>query len=100
MAEKRKSKKVDQITTQSIIVVASVVFFVIMLVALIVNVVKLTSLNSRKNRLEENIARAERMIDENDNQISYRQSREYIDKYAREFLDMQGKDEITFIGKK
>ena len=39
------------------------------------------------------------MIEQNDRDIAYYQTEEYIDRIAREYLNMQGKDEITFVGK-
>lgn len=82
-----------------IIVSACVVFALLMLIALIVSLVGLASANRRKNRLEKQLAQIDAQIERNNSDISYYQSSAYIEMIAREYLDMQGEGEITFVGK-
>ena len=79
--------------------VAAVVLFVLLLVALITNLVRLAGSNSRKAELEAQLAALDRQIEENNSIIDYRQSEEYVDAYAREYLNMIGRDEEAFTGK-
>lgn len=88
-----------KVTTIRIITVAAITFFILLLTAMVVNLIKLTTLNNRKAQLEREIARIEKVIEDNENTIDFLSSDEYVDKYAREYLDMIGKDEIAFKGK-
>ncbi len=94
------SMKDKKIRTQSVIVISCVIFLVLMITALIINLVRLGSLRAREKELAQLIAQADATIAGNEAELTYRQSQEYIDWYAREYLNMQGEDEITFIGKK
>ena len=82
-----------------LITVAAVVLFVLLLVALITNLVRLAGSNSRKAELEAQLAALDRQIEENNSIIDYRQSEEYVDAYAREYLNMIGRDDEAFTGK-
>ncbi len=82
-----------------LVTVAAVVLFVLLLVALITNLVRLAGSNSRKAELEAQLAALDRQIEENNSIIDYRQSEEYVDAYAREYLNMIGRDEEAFTGK-
>jgi cell division protein FtsB len=81
------------------ITVFAAIFFVILLTALITNLVKMASLNSRKAQLLAELERAEQVIQESEDEINYRKTDEYVDAYAREYLGMIGKDEIAFVAK-
>lgn len=82
-----------------LITVAAVVLFVLLLVALITNLVRLAGSNSRKAELETQLAALDRQIEENNSIIDYRQSEAYVDAYAREYLNMIGRDEEAFTGR-
>lgn len=82
-----------------ILTASAITLIVILSVSLIVNVVKLTRLNKRKAELAASIADVERRIAENDDVIDYISTDEYIDRYAREYLNMTGEDEEAFVGK-
>ena len=84
-----------KIRIKSVIVISCVIF----LELIIINLVRLGSLRSREKELAAMLAQADEAIAGNEAEISYRQSQEYLDWYAREYLNMQGDDEITFIGK-
>lgn len=63
-------------------------FFVLLIVALIINVVRLSAVNSRRNALAAQSAELDRVIDENNALIDYCQTPEFIEDYAREYLNM------------
>lgn len=91
--EVKRNRKIVMIT------VFAAIFFVILLTALITNLVKMASLNSRKAQLLAELERAEQVIRESEDEINYRKTDEYVDAYAREYLGMIGKDEIAFVAK-
>ncbi|MCI9518943.1 MAG: hypothetical protein HFK08_06785 [Clostridia bacterium] len=91
--EVKRNRKIVMIT------VFAAIFFVILLTALITNLVKMASLNSRKAQLLAELERAEQVIQESEDEINYRKTDEYVDAYAREYLGMIGKDEIAFVAK-
>lgn len=82
-----------------IITVSAVIFIVLLLIALIMNLVTLTRLNNRKAELESKLTEVREQIEANNAEIDYISSDEYIDAYAREYLNMKGKDEEAFTGK-
>ncbi len=69
-------------------------FFVLLIVALIINVVRLCSANSRLDELNAQKAELDRVIDENNALIDYCQTPEFIENYAREYLNMLYMGEI------
>lgn len=93
MNEEKRIKIMQMIT------VAAVLLFVLLTVALIVNLVRLASVNSRKARLEAELNRLDAQIAANNDTIDYRQTEAYVDAYAREYLNMIGSDEEAFTGK-
>lgn len=78
----------SQKTILKIITAALAVFFVLLIVALIINVVRLSAVNSRRNALAAQSAELDRVIDENNALIDYCQTPEFIEDYAREYLNM------------
>ena len=82
-----------------IITVSAVIFIVLLLIALVMNLVTLTRLNTRKAELESKLTEIREQIEANNAEIDYISSDEYIDAYAREYLNMKGKDEEAFTGK-
>ncbi len=82
-----------------IITVSAVIFIALLLIALIMNLVTLTRLNNRKAELESKLTEIREQIEANNAEIDYISSDEYIDAYAREYLNMKGKDEEAFTGK-
>lgn len=91
--EIKNNKKIMLIT------VAAVLFLVLMLTALITNLVKMATLNSRKEALMNQLLEINQTIEDNQSAIDYRKTDEYVDAYAREYLGMIGKNEISFIAK-
>ncbi len=82
-----------------LITVAAVILFVLLITALITNLVRLAASNSRKEQLEAQLAALDARIETNAGIIEYRKSWEYVDAYAREYLNMIGRDEEAFTGK-
>ena len=58
-----------------------------------------TVLHIIKQQLIDNLARIEQEIKQNQDTIDYLSTDEYVDQYAREYLNMQGKNEEAFTGK-
>jgi cell division protein FtsB len=86
-------------TTLRVITVSMVLFLLILIAALVINVVKLSTINNKKTQLLDNLARIEQEIKQNQDTIDYLSTDEYVDQYAREYLNMQGKNEEAFTGK-
>ncbi len=82
-----------------IITVTAIVFIFLLIIALIVNIIRLSSINNRREKLEAQLLQLESQISDTQSQISYVTTDEYIDQYAREYLNMQGKDDKAFTGK-
>lgn len=86
-------------STLKIITVAAVAFLSLLVIALVINVVKLGAANRRKRELAAAKARIESAITEADGKIDYFGSDEYVSRYAREYLNMKGEDEEVISGK-
>ena len=71
-----------------IIVAAVAVFLVLLVVALIYNLVRLSAANKRLDALKEQAAYYDTVIGINGEFIDYCQTPEFIEQYAREYLDM------------
>lgn len=91
-AENREKAKI-------LIVAACAVFAVLLIVSLIIGLVSLASATSRRNRLERQLQELNAAIEARTADLAYYQSNEYIEMIAREYLDMQGDGEISFVGK-
>lgn len=76
---------------------ALALLFLLLVVALIINLVRLGAENDRKQSLIEQNAKLEQLIEKNDNLVEYCSSTEFIEEYAREMLDMVYRGE-TVIG--
>ena len=79
--------------------VSLALLFLLLVIALIVNLVKLGAANDRKDALEAQSAKLDRLIEKNDNMIEYCSSTEFIEEYAREYLDMVYRGETVIGGK-
>ena len=82
-----------------IMIAGLAVLLVLLIVALIVNLVRLGAANSRRESLARQNAKLEQIIEQNDDMITYCQSSEFIEEYAREMLDMIYRGE-TVVGSK
>lgn len=85
-------------TVTKIVVATLAVVLVLLIVALIVNLVRLGAANSRKDALAAQNAQLEQRIGLNEDAIAYCQSSEFIEAYAREYLDMKYRGETTVGG--
>ncbi len=81
-------------TVKKIIVVSMAILLVVLIVALIVNLVKLGAVNNRRDKLAEQAAFLDRVIDENGKVLDYCGSSEFVEDYARYYLDMVKRGEI------
>lgn len=91
--EVKRNRKIIMIT------VFAALFFVLMLTALIMNLVRIASLSSREKALKEQLEAINAQIENNRSEIDYRKTDEYVDSYAREYLGMIGEGEIAFTDK-
>lgn len=82
-----------------VIVAACVIFAVLLIIAFIVGMVNLASAKSRKNRLQRHLAELDEQVRVQTSHLDYYKSDAYIERIAREYLDMCGDGEITFVGK-
>lgn len=86
-------------TVAKLIGVSLALLFVLLVIALIVNLVRLSAANDRKEALQAQSAKLDRLIENNDNMIEYCNSAEFIEEYAREYLDMVYRGETVIGGK-
>ena len=89
----------DMTTTKKIIVCACSAFAVLLIIALSINLISLSVATSRKNKLAAELSRLDKQIAANSQSIEYFESDDYVNDFAREYLDMQGKGEISFTGR-
>ena len=82
--------------TATVITVAAVILLLIALVALVYNLISLGTLSARRAELEARQAELQQIINENEEEIAYRGSWEYIEKYARDHLNMKYEDEEVY----
>ena len=82
-----------------IITVSAIVFIFLLVIALIVNVVRLSAINSKKADLQAKLDAINSKIQSNQDEYDWISTDDYIDQYAREYLNMTGKDDQAFTGK-
>jgi cell division protein FtsB len=83
-----------------IITVAMIVFIVILSVAMIINLVKLAKVRAHAEELNALEAAATAKLEAGAEEIEYKQTAEYITRYAREKLGLMAEGETAFTGKK
>ena len=89
----------DQIKVIKIVTISTVIFIFLLAVSLIINLIKISGLNSQKAQLRAKLDALQSQIEDNDGQIAYMSSDTYVDQYAREYLGLIGNGETPFIGK-
>lgn len=89
-----EDEKNNSVLIKKIIVAACAVFLALAIIALIINLVHLSAANARKAELLEQSAYLDTLIDKNESVIKYCESDEFIENYAREYLDMIYRDEL------
>lgn len=83
-------------TKVKIITVTCVAFVVVLLVFILFQCVSLANLNSSKEKLESRLAEYNRQVQSLEDEIEYRNSRTYIEQYARENLGYCYSDEYKY----
>lgn len=86
-----KQKRIAKLFT-----VVGVILMLIAIVALVWNIVTLAVRNSHKSRLEETSRQLQAVIDGNEEDIDYKSSKEFVEKYARDYLNMKYPDETVY----
>lgn len=86
--------KTNDKTVVKIIVASLAVLLVLFIIALIVNLVRLSAVNKRKDELAAQSAQLDALIEENNELIAYCNSSEFVEDYARKYLDMVYRGEI------
>jgi len=82
------------------IVLASVLgLIVLLIIALLINLFSLGGANSRTRNLENQLLNTQNQIEQNNREIDYRTSPEFIERYAREELGMQNEGETAFVSR-
>lgn len=79
-----------------IITVSAIVLIFLLAVSLIINLVKLGNARSAERKLQAQLDELNARIEQNDASIAELSSDEYLDWYAREYLNMKGRDEDAF----
>lgn len=80
-----------------IITVALSAFICLLMISLIVNLAKLSSLNKQSAQQAQMLEQLKTIERENGDTIKYMQSDEYVERYAREYLNMADSDDEIFI---
>lgn len=81
-------------TVIKIVVGSMAAFLALLLIALIINIVRLSAANSRREELAAQSAALDEVIAENNALIDYCKTPEFIEDYARTYLDMVNRGEI------
>lgn len=86
-------------TNAKIITVAAVIFAVLLVIAMIINLIKFANVTTKEQRLKKELARINSVIEQNQEEIDYKSTDDYVEKYVRDYLNMVGKNEKAFKGK-
>ncbi len=81
-------------TVMKIVIAGLSVLLALFIVALIINLVRLSAANGRRDELAAQSEMLDALIDDNNARIDYYQTAEFIEQYAREYLDMVYRGEI------
>ena len=87
-------------TIRKFIVISAVVLLCLSLVALIYNITMLSSTNATNRRLVREQDAIAQQIEQNEDAIYFRQSPEFIENFARYYLNMHHRDETIFVGRR
>lgn len=91
MTEKQKS-------IAKLLTVSGIVIAVIVIIALVYNIVSLVNLNTRKNEITAQVQQLTAVAEDNQQLIEYRGEADYIERYARDYLNMMGQYEVAYTG--
>ena len=74
-------------------------FSCVMLCVLLGNVVRIANLNRKKAALESDLTRLEASYEVNEGKIRFLESDEFVEKYAREYLNLSGDGDENYEGR-
>lgn len=80
-----------------IITVALSAFICLLMISLIINLAKISSLNKQSAQQAQMLEQLKTIERENGDTIKYMQSDEFVERYAREYLNMADSDDEIFI---
>ena len=86
----------DKKQTIKIITVLLSAFICVMLCVLAGNIVKIINLNRKQSRLNDTLAKLETSYEINEGKIRFLESDEFVEKYAREYLNLSGENDVTY----
>lgn len=79
-----------------IITVSAVVLIFLLVISFFMNLIKLINASSTEAKLKEQLVLVDAQIAQNSEEIAELESSEYLDWYAREYLNMKGRDDKAF----
>lgn len=88
-----KQQKIAKLFT-----VMGIILMFIAVVALIYNIISLAVLNGRKASMERYSQELQAQIDDKSEEIDYKSSKDYVERFARDYLNMKYKDEGVYEG--
>ena len=86
-------------STKTLITVSAVIFLCLLVCALVINLIKYANVTTKERQLQAKLNELNAIVQRNDEEIAYKSTDEYIEKYVRDYMNMIGKDEIAFTGK-
>lgn len=81
-----------------ILSISLIAFIGILLISLGANIINSMILASKEAQLKRELALLEQTANKNQTEIEYKQSSDYTDKYAKEYLDKSDEDEEVYVG--
>ena len=82
-----------------ILTVSAVILIFLLAISLVINLVKLANASTTEAKLKAQLDELDKKIEQNDATISELESTEWLDRYAREHLNMKGRNEEAFTAK-
>ncbi|MCH5164416.1 MAG: septum formation initiator family protein [Clostridiales bacterium] len=82
-----------------ILTVSAVILIFLLAISLIINLIKLANTSTTEAKLKAQLLELDKRIEQNDETIAELESTEWLDKYAREHLNMKGRNEEAFTAK-
>lgn len=82
-----------------IVTVSAIALIVLLTMALVINLVKLGNSLSKESKLKKEIASMDQNIIESESTLDELKSFDYVEQYARDHLNMKGRDEQAFVPK-
>ena len=82
-----------------IVTVAAIALIILLAVSLVINLVKLGNSLSREAKLKDEIAAVDKNIEASESTLDELKSFDYVEQYARDHLNMKGRDEQAFVPK-